>query len=90
VGVATAAGAYNLGTCANGFGYGGSGKSSNDSKFVDYGVPYAEVGDAFMCVCHDSFMCVCHDSFMCVCHDSFMCVCHDLFMCVCHDSFMWV
>ncbi len=48
VGVSTAAGAYNLGTCANGFGYGGTAKKSNGGKFVEYGMPYSE-GDCIGC-----------------------------------------
>jgi hypothetical protein len=42
VGFSTAAGSYNLGTCPNGFGYGGTAKKSNSKQFVDYGSPYSE------------------------------------------------
>ena len=47
-GFATAAGAYNLGTCANGFGYGGTARKSNSNTFVEYGQPYSE-GDCVGC-----------------------------------------
>ena len=48
VGVATGGAAYNLGTCANGFGFGGTAKKSNGGKFVDFGRPYSE-GDCVGC-----------------------------------------
>jgi len=48
VGFSTAAGSYNLGTCPNGFGYGGTAKKSNSKQFVDYGSPYSE-GDCVGC-----------------------------------------
>ena len=43
VGFSSAAGSYELGTCPNGFGYGGTAKKSNSKQFVDYGSPYSEV-----------------------------------------------
>ena len=44
VGVATRSGALNIGTDAQSWGYGGTGKKSHSSSFTDYGKPFS-VGD---------------------------------------------
>lgn len=40
VGVSSAAGSFELGTDEYGWGFGGTGKKSNRSKFDDYGLPF--------------------------------------------------
>lgn len=43
-----------LGTCGNGFGFGGTGKKSNGNQFADYGQSFA-VGDTIgSCIDLDS------------------------------------
>ena len=48
VGWSTVAGKLNLGTCKNGWGFGGTGMKSNDRKFEKYGVAYTK-GDVVGC-----------------------------------------
>lgn len=49
VGWSTPAGKLDLGTCRNGFGFGGTGKKSNERKFEDYGEPYG-LNDVIGCL----------------------------------------
>lgn len=48
IGWATSDAAYNLGTCADGFGFGGTGKKSNSGNFDDYGESFT-LGDVIGC-----------------------------------------
>jgi len=48
VGFATMAAAHALGTCAHGFGFGGTGMKSNGGKYVEYGCAYGH-GDVVGC-----------------------------------------
>ncbi|EKX49574.1 hypothetical protein GUITHDRAFT_162044 [Guillardia theta CCMP2712] len=48
VGFSTMAANRDLGKCANGFGYGGTGKRVNNNKFEDFGLPFGD-GDVVGC-----------------------------------------
>ncbi|CAM9559561.1 unnamed protein product [Heterosigma akashiwo] len=48
VGWATEAASFDLGTCPNGYGFGGTGKKSNARNFDDYGEPFGK-GDTIGC-----------------------------------------
>ena len=43
-------GSYDLGTCPNGWGFGGTGKKSNSKKFENYGTTFGEKGDIIGCM----------------------------------------
>jgi ATP-dependent RNA helicase DDX1 len=48
VGFSTSQASLDLGTCKYGYGYGGTGKKSNDRQFDNYGGPYGK-GDVIGC-----------------------------------------
>ena len=59
MGWSTRYGSFNLGTDAQGFGFGGTGKKSNSRKFEDYGRAYGKGDVIGWVVCARACVCVC-------------------------------